>query len=157
LTAEFPSFSKQLDTFLLYLRRVHAYDYYTSTNFTDERSLCLKLGLSFLRVEADYEEVPEFPTIFKKMQNAAEILIEKGIETPDWMGQLREEIEKSTHKLISEQEGIEVEKVAERTAWECVYCRKRFKTSEFLSKHVISKHPETKDKVSAPIFSISNI
>ena len=89
---EFSCPKKQLDTFLLYLRRVHAYDYYTSTSYANERSLCLKLGLAYLRNEADYEEIPDFPTIFKRMQAAAETLIEKGPQNPDHMGQLREEI-----------------------------------------------------------------
>ena len=132
---------------MLYLRRVHAYDYYTSSSFTDERTLCLKLGLSYLRVEADYEEVPEFPTIFKKMQNAAETLIEKGLQTPDHLGQLRDDIEKSTLKIICENDGVEMDKIMERQAWECFYCKKRFRSSEFLSKHIITKHPEIKDKV----------
>lgn len=52
---EFPSARKQLDVFILYLRRVHAYDYYTSTSYPNERSLCLRLGRAFLRAEADYE------------------------------------------------------------------------------------------------------
>jgi len=44
-----------LDTFILYLRRVHAHDYYTSTTYPNERALCLRLGRAFLRTEADYE------------------------------------------------------------------------------------------------------
>ena len=109
----------------------------------------MKLGLIYLRVEADYEEVPEFPTIFKKMQNAAENLIEKGLQIPDHMGQLKEEIEQSVLKIICDQEGLTLDKARERQAWECVYCRKRFRTSEFLAKHIISKHSETKEKVSS--------
>ena len=35
----------------------------------------------------------------------------------------------------------------EKTAWECMYCKKKFKSCEFLSKHIITKHPEIKDKV----------
>ena len=55
MNAEFPDFRKQFDTFLLYLRKVHAFDYFTSTAFPNERSLALKLGLGFLRIEVDYE------------------------------------------------------------------------------------------------------
>lgn len=71
MQTEFVSAKKQFDTFLLYLRRVHAHDYYTSTFYPNERALCLKLGRSFLRVEADYYENANFDTVFKKMQNAA--------------------------------------------------------------------------------------
>lgn len=50
LQTEFSSPKKQFDTFLLYLRKVHAHDYYTSTSYPNERALCLKLGRVFLRV-----------------------------------------------------------------------------------------------------------
>lgn len=86
---EFSSAKKQFDTFLLYLRRVHAYDYYTSTSYPNERALCLKLGRVFLRVEADYEEVAGFDTIFKKMQNMAENVIKNGSQIPDHMNKLK--------------------------------------------------------------------
>lgn len=33
MQAEFLNARKQLDTFILYLRRVHAHDYYTSTSY----------------------------------------------------------------------------------------------------------------------------
>lgn len=51
---QFENYRKQFDTNLLYLRRVHAYDYYTSTIYFNERSLSLKLGLAYLRIEANY-------------------------------------------------------------------------------------------------------
>lgn len=55
MQVEFPNARKQLDTFILYLRRVHAHDFYSSTSYPNERALCLRLGRTFLRVEADYE------------------------------------------------------------------------------------------------------
>lgn len=55
MQVEFPNARKQLDTFILYLRRVHAHDFYTSTSYPNERALCLRLGRAFLRAEADYE------------------------------------------------------------------------------------------------------
>jgi hypothetical protein len=101
---EFNSSKRQFDTFLLYLRRVHAHDYYTSTSYPNERALCLKLGRTFLRVEADYEENASFDTVFKKMQNAAENIIVKGTEIPDHMNRLKEEVEKMVLRIISESE-----------------------------------------------------
>lgn len=82
------------------------------------------------------------------MQTAAENLIEKGLQIPDYMFQLREDIELSILKVACDQQGITMDKARERQAWECVYCGKKFRTSEFLSKHIISKHPEAKEKVS---------
>lgn len=52
---EYSSLSTKFDIFLIYLRRVHAYDYFTSTMYENERILSLKVGSSFLRIESDYE------------------------------------------------------------------------------------------------------
>ena len=54
---QFSNPQQKFDTFLLYLRKVHAFDYFTSTSYINERTLCLKLGIAYLRMEADYEEV----------------------------------------------------------------------------------------------------
>jgi hypothetical protein len=78
---------------LLYLRKVHAYDYFTSTSYENERILSLKVGSCFLRVEADYQELPDVQTVFKKIQEKSEERISKGSEIPDYMGFLREEME----------------------------------------------------------------
>jgi hypothetical protein len=69
---EFTSTQQKFDTFLLYLRRVHAYDYFTGTSYINERTLCLKLGVTYLRIEAEYEEMENFSTVFKKIEEAAE-------------------------------------------------------------------------------------
>lgn len=103
ITAQFSSEKKQFDTYLLYLRRVHAYDYYTSTFYNNERSLCLKLGLSYLRVEANYEELPNVDTVFKKFQEAAENVIKNGLNIPDYMKIFKEEMEKFLYKLVAEE------------------------------------------------------
>lgn len=68
---EFTNPKKCFDLCLLYLRRVHAYDFFSGLSFDSERSLALRMGLAFLRIEADYEELPDFPTVFKKVQEVA--------------------------------------------------------------------------------------
>jgi hypothetical protein len=155
---EFSSSKRQFDTFLLYLRRVHAHDYYTSTSYPNERALCLKLGRTFLRVEADYEENASFDTVFKKMQNAAENIIVKGTEIPDHMNRLKEEVEKMVLRIISESEenaNLSLEAIKEKAVWECTYCNKKFKSCEFVAKHIIIKHNDIKDKVHLCCRSIS--
>jgi hypothetical protein len=54
LTAEYKTDKLKFDTFLLYLRRVHGYDYFTSTSYENERALALRLGSATLRIEANY-------------------------------------------------------------------------------------------------------
>jgi hypothetical protein len=51
----FDSDKKKFDTLLFYLRKVHAFDYWTSTTFENERLMSWKLGSAFLRIDADYK------------------------------------------------------------------------------------------------------
>ena len=48
---------------------------------------------------------------------------------------------------IAETENAVVDDIKDRQIWECMYCKKKFKTCQFVAKHIIMKHPETKDKV----------
>lgn len=50
VTHKFTNPQQKFDTFLLYLRKVHAFDYFTSTSYINERTLCLKLGIAYLRM-----------------------------------------------------------------------------------------------------------
>lgn len=59
------------------------------------------------------------------------------------MGVVREEVE----KFIRETEKLG--KDGTKEVWKCLYCDKKFKTCEFLSKHMIAKHDEIKIKVFA--------
>ena len=63
------------------------------------------------------------------------------------MAILREEIEKVIIKNIRQTEDISEQTLADRTAWQCFYCKKKFRSCEFLAKHMISKHPEPKETV----------
>jgi hypothetical protein len=49
----------------------------------------LKVGSAFLRIEADYQELENVQTVFKKIQEKSEERITKGSEIPDYMGFLR--------------------------------------------------------------------
>lgn len=53
---------------MLYLRKIHFFDYYTCTQYENERALTIKIGSAFLRTEANYEELPNLQTVFKKIQ-----------------------------------------------------------------------------------------
>lgn len=57
------------------------------------------------------------------------------------MSLLREEVE----KFIRETEKVSLG--ALREIWKCFFCDKKFKTCEFLSKHMISRHDEVRIKV----------
>lgn len=138
----FPSTQRRHDTLLLYLRRVHSFDYYTCTHFENERVLSLRTGAIFLRIEADYEELPNMQTVFRKVQqNAEEKLQAMAGGDQEYMALVREEVE----RFIRDTE--KVAPGAVRDIWKCFFCDKKFKTCEFLSKHMISRHDEVKLKV----------
>jgi hypothetical protein len=64
-----------MDTLLLYLRRVHAFDYFTSASFENERMMSLKIGSIFLRIEENYAEMEGVMTVFKKLKENTDIKI----------------------------------------------------------------------------------
>jgi hypothetical protein len=71
LNRKYPTLQNFYDILLLYLRKIHYFDFYTCTQFENERLLTLKVGSAFLRIEADYEELPDTQTVFKKIQENA--------------------------------------------------------------------------------------
>lgn len=68
LSREYPTLQNKYDILLIYLRKIHSFDYYTCTQYENERVLSLRTGLVFLRIEANYEELPNMQTVFKKIQ-----------------------------------------------------------------------------------------
>lgn len=141
LSRNFQSTHLKYDTLLLYLRRVHSFDYYTCGQFENERVLSLRSGAIFLRIEADYEELPNAQTVFKKVQENAEERLRGGLGEQEYMGLVREEVEKFIRETDKVPPG------ATRDIWKCFFCDKKFKTCEFLSKHMISRHDEVRVKV----------
>lgn len=71
LSKAYRSPQNKYDIFILYLRKIHSFDYYTCTQYENERVLSIKTGLIFLRIEANYEELPNMQTVFKKIQENA--------------------------------------------------------------------------------------
>ena len=53
LSHEFPSVQKELDTMLVYLRRVHAYDYFTASSHENERMLVFRTTHACLRIQTE--------------------------------------------------------------------------------------------------------
>ena len=98
----YDSDKKKFDTYLLYLRKVHTFDYWTSTTFENERLMSWKLGSAFLRIDADYKEIEGVQTVFKKINEVNEAKVAQDVQSVDYLGLLRAEIEKyirETEKL----------------------------------------------------------
>ena len=126
LEMDYPTIRKKFDLGLLYLRRVHSYEFFSGNSFDSERQLALRMGLSFLRIEADYEELPNFPTVFKRSQEAAEKRAQGITNKVNYSLQIREEVENmacETEK-ITQEEMESVDRVRK-----CHHCVKKFKSS----------------------------
>lgn len=91
--------------------------------------------MAHLRFQSDVEQQYDIPTILKKNQQEAE----KRAEHPREKKQAKNEI----IKLLDD----DIEIVNDKEAWKCRNCLKKFMTSEFLLKHIFSKHLEDYKKV----------
>lgn len=126
------------DIYLLYLRRVHAYDYFTAQQFPDERSLTNKIGMAGLRIVSEVQQY-DIPTVLKKNQQEAEKRSEH-VKEKKWA---KDELV----KLLDE----DTEILNDREAWKCRNCNKKFITSEFLLRHIVSKHNEDYRKLAEKV------
>ena len=102
----FESDKKKFDSWLLYLRKVHAFDYWTSASFENERLMSWRLGSAFLRIEADYKEIEGIQTVFKKINEINEAKAAQETPAIDYLLLLRTEIEKhvrETEKIGKDQ------------------------------------------------------
>lgn len=90
LERQFNTLQQKFDILLTYLRKIHAFDYYTCTQYENERVLALRTGSVFLRTEADYVELANMQTVFKKIQENAEAKCAQITEVPEYTSMLRE-------------------------------------------------------------------
>ena len=127
-----------MDTLILYLRRVHAYDYFTASQHENERMLAVKTAVASLRIQTN-EDDPE--GVYEKVRERNEERLTKGSPFPDYMAMLREEVE----RYIRDMERLGRDE--QKEVWKCCGCEKKFKTSDFLAKHMIAKHEDIKFKV----------
>lgn len=81
----------------------------------------------------------DIPTVLRKNQEAAE----KRSEHPKEKKWAKDDL----IKLLNE----DTEMLNDREAWKCRNCSKKFITSEFLLRHIVSKHNEDYKKVNASI------
>ena len=139
--------SRQLDLRLLYLRRVHLFDYYTATQFRSAASLASRAGDVLLRPRGDAPE------------HAAALL-----PAGAWSSQLDTRVAALLADPLSAAEvaalgGKDADAEAERVLrglthtlddarHRCSLCDKLFRGAEFVHKHIRVKHEE---KVAAAV------
>lgn len=135
-----------LDTLLYYLRIVHSVDYYNASEYFCEDEMPNRCGIVHARGPVPpnmltKKDVDEFQKRFS--QKLAQIL--------EFKGKLTEE---EAQKLGPKDEESEIEKFVssnaqelEQDKWLCPLSGKKFKSKEYVRKHIFNKHKEKVDDV----------
>jgi hypothetical protein len=120
----------QLDYQLLYLRKIHSYCFYCCEEYDDERMLAAKCGISHVRGRYD-----------PNVKVFADPRIEARINS---MGP-QKKYDKETDEILSKRLKEFEEKYTvqeEENKYRCDLCRKLFRGSEFIKKHLAVKHTD---------------
>jgi hypothetical protein len=120
----------QLDCQLLYLRKIHSYCFYCCEEYDDERMLAAKCGIAHIR--SRYES---------SVKPAADARILSRIETTGISKRYDKESDEILSKKLKEfEEKFTVQE--EENKFRCDLCKKLFRGSEFIKKHLSVKHNE---------------
>lgn len=161
-TAEFefksnPEISKALDRIIMYLRIVHSFDYYASTEYAGEDDMPQKIGIMFAR--------PNAPTIFgdqpqvilrefiEAQKNRIDLFLEKPTLSEAEQKQLgkrnaEEEVENFIYQHTFEKKPGE--------KYVCKLTKKRFTAPEFVRKHIFNRCGDKLDEVRADVQFFNN-
>ncbi|KAJ3088558.1 hypothetical protein HK102_008491, partial [Quaeritorhiza haematococci] len=140
---------KSLDFYILYLRRVHMYDYYSAAESDSPEDFCRRCPVYFRRRSADESakitkpgKPSEAEKFFERLDTRISLRIRKPIEGED--------IEKLGGKNLDD----EIERMASKNVtkeseakYRCKECAKLFKGEEYVKKHIRGKHPTLVQKV----------
>ena len=86
LSHDFTTVQKEIDTLILYLRRAHAYDYFTASQHENERMMAVKTAVISLRMQTNKEDTEG---VYEKVRERNEERVSKGSPFPDYMAMLR--------------------------------------------------------------------
>lgn len=148
---------KALDKIILYLRVVHSYDYYASTEYTGEDDMPQKVGIMFARPTppSTFGDNPQ--EILKEFIAAQMARTEAFLEKPS----LTEMEQKQLGKKNSDEE---VENFIYQHTFEkkpgekyvCKLTKKRFTAPEFVRKHIFNRCGDKLDEVRTEVEFFNN-
>lgn len=135
-----PDFKSVLDKLLLYLRVVHSFDFYNSTEYQQEDSMPNRCGIMFAR--------PSVTSSQKTTQDEVNQYIKQFETKMKPYVEYKEHLDKETAKKLGVKDRKkEVEKFIENNTqmlavdrWLCPLSGKKFKGPEFIRKHLFYKH-----------------
>ena len=148
---------KALDKVVLYLRVVHSYDYYASTDYTGEDDMPQKIGIMFARPTppTTYGESPQ--EVLNEFIAAQKARIDSFLNKPT----LSETEQKQLGKRDSDEEvesfiyqQIQEKKPGEK--YKCKLTRKVFTAPEFVRKHIFNRCGQQLDEVRTDVEFFNN-
>lgn len=148
---------KALDRVILYLRVVHSFDYYASTEYSGEDEMPQKVGIMFARPTppTTYGECPQ--EILREFIDAQKARVDSFLEKPT----LSEIEQKQLGKRNAEEE---VENFIYQHTFEkkpgekyvCKLTKKRFTAPEFVRKHIFNRCGDKLDEVRTDVEYFNN-
>lgn len=148
---------KALDKVILYLRVVHSYDYYASTEYSGEDDMPQKVGIMFARPTPPsiFGDQPE--VLLKEFIQAQQARIDSFLEKPTLseterrqLGQRNSEEEVEDFILKHTYEKIPGEKYI------CKITRKKFTAPEFVRKHIFTRCSDQLDEIRTEVEFFNN-
>ena len=144
---EIESPSTKLDTYVVYLRQVHGYCFFSGVKCDDERALAAKCSPQYLRQHPSveralfdtsplYGSAKQFETNYVQ---AAEKIIKEGPTVEELVDPLEDEFLKSMKEEYCFNKTKEVQ---EGRKYSCKLCQKAFKSPDFVVKHIKNKHDD---------------
>ncbi|KAL3901404.1 MAG: hypothetical protein SGCHY_000626 [Lobulomycetales sp.] len=127
-----------LDLYILYLRRVHFFDYYYGMGMDSLEALNRRCGMHFRDTVQTSSKNDSPSRFFERLDNKIQSLLGSEQITGSEVERLGgKDVEKEVDEFISKH----IFMVAE-AKFRCEICTKLFKGPDFVSKHIRKKHPE---------------
>jgi len=130
LAMSLPEKELQLDYQLLYLRKIHSFCFYCCEEYDDERMLAAKCGIAHIRSRYD---------------SNVKLMIDSRIEARITYPGLSKKYDKETDEVLGKKLKEFEDKYTvqeEENKFRCDLCKKLFRGSEFIKKHLSVKHAD---------------
>jgi len=148
---------KSLDSVILYLRLVHSYDYYASTEYSGEDDMPQRIGIMFARPNPPNKFGDQPQMLLRDFIRAQQARIDAFLDKPA----LTETEQKHLGKRNSEEE---VENFIYQHTFEkipgekyiCKLTKKKFTAPEFVRKHIITRCGDKLEEVRTEVQFFNN-
>lgn len=148
---------KALDQVIIYLRLVHSYDYYASTEYAGEDDMPQRVGIMFARATTPHFYGDSPNAVLKEFIAAHKARIESYLDKPTLSEKERKLL---GHRNAEEEvENFIYEQTQEKRPGEkyiCKLTKKKFTSPEYVRKHIIGRCGDKLDEVRVEVAFFNN-